>query len=287
MRLKSLLPMLMVAVVAAAMPHPAQAQSAPRVTFTPTTAATTPAPAIATQAAETSYWELIGGAEFAADGLFYGFFGPQWNRRLNDNVRLTARAYANWLQYEFDEDGGTTKISGPGISTRIGLKFGSGDNTFGIGAGPSFKWRNEKFVTANGTEIEIDDSDGDGEEDGMEIGFNLGADASLNPTKRDNIHAIVNYETVDEYFWSRLAYKRQITNLDWSAPWATSLGAEGIFQGNEDIKTLMFGGLLEFAHGPSHTSLMLRGGYKKSSFDTADDRSGAYVGVNLYKRIGQ
>jgi hypothetical protein len=286
MRLKSLLPMLTVAAIAA-MPHLAQAQTAPRVTFTtPTTAATTPAPSLATQAAEGSYWELIGGVEFAADGLFYGFFGPQWNRPLNDNVKLTARAYANWLKYEFDEAGGTTEVSGPGISTRVGLKFGD-RNTFGVGAGPSFKWRNETFIDASGNEIEIDDSDGDGEiDDDMEIGFNVGADANLNPTSRDNIHAIVNYETVDEYLWSRLAYKRQITNLDWSAPWATSLGAEGILQGNEDITTWMFGGLVEFAHGPSRTSLMLRGGYKKSSFDTADDRTGAYVGVNLYKRIG-
>lgn len=285
MRLKSLLPMLTLAATIAAAPQPASAQTAPRVNFTPATATAAPAPATV-QATDATHWELIGGMEFAADGLFYGFIGPQWNRQLNDNTRLVARAYANWLKYEFDEAGGTTKVSGPGISTRVGLKFGD-KHTFGIGAGPSFKWRSERFIDANGNEFDIDDADNDGEEDGMEIGFNVGADANLNPTSRDNVHAIVNYETVDEYLWSRLAYKRQITNLNWQAPWATSLGAEGILQGNEDVRSVMLGALLEFAHGPSRTSLMLRGGVKRASFDTADDRTGAYVGVNLYKRLGQ
>jgi hypothetical protein len=270
----------------AAAPGTAIAQTAPRVTFTPAAAA---APATVAQAADpASYWEVIGGMEFAADGLFYGFVGPQWNRSLNDTTRLTARAYANWLKYEYDSAGGTTEVSGPGVSTRIGLKFERGRNTFGIGAGPSFKWRDATFVGLNGNEIEDDDLDDDGEADeDMEIGFNVGADASLNPSSRDNIHLIVNYETVDKYLWTRGAYKRQITNLNWQGPWATSLGAEAIMQGNDDITTLMFGGLVEFAHGPSRTSLMVRGGWRQSSFDDADDRSGAYVGVNLYKRIGQ
>ena len=280
MRLKRLLPVLMIFTFAvAAVPGDLFAQSAPRVTFMPAPAATsTPAVLVSQQADPDAYWEVIGGLEFDTDGMMYGFFGPQWNRRLNDNTRLTARAYANWLQYEFDELGGTTKVSGPGISTQVGLKFGT-TNTFKVGAGPSFKWRGETFTNAAGVETELDSD--------MEVGFSVGADASLNPTKIDNIHAIVNYETVDDYLWSRLAYKHQVTNHDWQAPWAMSLGAEGILQGNDDIRTTMLGGLVEFAHGPSRTSLMLRSGYKRSTFDTADNRSGPYFGINLYKRLGQ
>ena len=260
-------------------PQAAQAQTAPRVTFTPIAAPSSGAAAVVSQPASAgSYWEVIGGLEFDTDGMMYGFVGPQWNRPLNDNVKLTARAYANWLQYEFEENGGTTEVSGPGISTQVGLKFGD-RNTFKVGVGPSFKWRGETFTDAAGNETEFDSD--------MDVGFSVGADADLNPTDRDNVHAIVNYETVDEYLWSRLAYKHQITNYDWQDTWAHFVGAEGILQGNDDIRTIMLGALAEFVHAPSRTSLMLRGGFKRSSFDTADDRSGPYFGINFYKRLGQ
>lgn len=276
MRLKRMLPL---ALAIVATPGLAVAQTAPRVTFTPVAAPASVTPVAAPQPADPdAYWEVIGGLEFGTDGTLYGFFGPQWNRRLNENVRLTARAYANWLQYEFEENGGTTSVSGPGISTQVGLKFGD-RNTFKVGAGPSFKWRGETFTDASGNETEIDTD--------MEVGFSVGADAYLNPTDRDNVHGIVNYDTVDDYLWSRLAYKRQITNLDWRDTWAHFVGVEGILQGNDDIRTTMLGGLVEFAHGASRTAVMLRGGFKKSTFDTADDRTGPYFGINVYKRLGQ
>lgn len=263
-----------------AVPALAAGQAAPRVNLSPASAGV---PAAAAQTAPGSYWEWIGGAEVDTDGLFFGFIGPQWNRPLNDNVRLTLRAYMNWLQYEFEDNGGITKVSGPGVSTRVGLKFGD-RNTFGIGAGPSFKWRGRDFEDLNGNKIEGPD---DAEDEDMEIGFNVGADAYINATDRDVLHGIVSYDTVDKYLWSRAAYKRQITNLDWKETWAHSLGVEGIAQGNDDIRTLMLGGLVEFTHAPSSTSLMFRAGFKRSSFDAADDRTGPYFGVNFYKRVGR
>lgn len=265
-----------------AIPAVAAGQAAPRVTFTPAAASTVAAPP-AVQAPAGSYWEWIGGSEFDTDGLFFGFIGPQWNRPLNDNVRLSARAYVNWLQYEFEDNGGITKVSGPGVSTRVGLKFGD-RNTFGIGAGPSFKWRDRDFEDLAGNEIEGPD---DAEDEDMEVGFNIGADAYINATDRDVLHGIVSYDTVDEYLWSRAAYKRQITNVDWKETWAHFLGVEGILQGNDDIRTLMLGGLVEFTHAPSSTSLMFRAGFKQSSFDTAEDHTGPYFGVNFYKRVGR
>jgi hypothetical protein len=267
-----------IAIAFLAMPASALAQTAPAVSFVPT-AASVPAPATATiqtPAAGDSYWEFIAGLEGDTDGMLYGFAGPQWNYRLNENMGVFARAYGNWLQYEFDENGGTTEVSGPGISTQAGLKFGT-RNTFKVGLGPSFKWRGETFTDANGNETELDSD--------MEVGLSVGGDAYLNPTERDNVHGIINYDTADDYLWSRLAYKRQITNLDWQDTWAHHVGVEGIWQGNDDIKTMMLGGLVEFAHGASRSSVMLRAGLKKSTFETADDRSGPYFGINFYRRL--
>lgn len=266
-----------IAIAFLAMPASALAQTAPAVNFVPTTASAPAATAtIQTPAPGDSYWEIIGGVEFDTDGMLYGFAGPQWNYRLNENMGVFARAYGNWLQYEFDENGGTTEVSGPGISTQVGLKFGD-RNTFKVGLGPSFKWRGETFTDANGNETELDSD--------MEVGLSVGGDAYLNPSERDNVHAIVNYDTADDYLWSRLAYKRQITNLDWQDTWAHHLGVEGIWQGNDDIKTMMLGGLVEFAHGASRSSVMLRAGFKKSTFEQADDRTGPYFGINFYRRL--
>jgi len=280
MRIKSVFPTItlasVVALALAATPERALAQSVPTVSFLPPSAAAPAAPQDALQPASDSTWEVIGGLEFDTDGMMYGFVGPQWTRPINDDVKLTARAYFNWLQYEFDELGGTTKVSGPGISTQVGLKFGD-RNTFKVGAGPSFKWRGETFTAANGTETELDTD--------MEVGFSVGGDAYLNPTERDNVHALVNYETVDDYLWSRLGYKHQITNFDWQSTWAHFIGAEAIWQGNDDIRTLMLGGLVEFVHAKSSTAVMLRGGFKRSTFDTADDRTGPYFGINFYRKL--
>jgi hypothetical protein len=295
------------ALAVAVTPAGALAQSVPTITFTPA-APTSPAlhtvaqqpatptsqqtlpgaamqqqpdpnaPALQQTTGAGSYWEIIGGLEFDTDGTLFGFIGPQWIRPINENMAFTARAYANWLQYEFEENGGTTKVSGPGVSTQAGLRFG-GRNWFRVGAGPSFTWRDRSFEDADGNETE-------GESD-MDIGLSIGADAYLNPTDRDNIHALANYETTDDYLWTRLGYKRQITNFDWQGTWAHFLGAEGIWQGNDDIKTLMLGGLVEFVHAPSSTAIMLRAGFKRSTFEVdPDDRSGPYFGINFYKRLG-
>lgn len=264
------------AVAVCAMPDQAQAQQAPAVSFAPAGSTAPLAPQATQPDPMASYWEVIGGLEFDTDGMMYGFAGPQWTRPLNEDVALTARAYVNWLQYEFEENGGLTEVSGPGISTSVGLKFGD-RNRFTVGAGPSFKWRSRTFTDAAGHETDIDE--------GADVGFSVGGSAYLNPTDYDNIHAIVSYDTVDSYLWSRLGYKHQITNHDWQDTWAHFVGAEGILQGNDDIRTMMLGGLVEFVHAPSSTAIMLRAGFKKSTFDVADDRTGPYFGINFYRRL--
>ena len=274
------------ALAVAVTPDAALAQNAPKVTFMPESASVP----VAQPAAGDTYWTLIGGLEFDTDGMMYGFFGPTWNKPLRDDLELQVSVRPNFLRYEFEDTfegrSGTRKVSGPGLSTQIGLGFGD-RNRFKVGAGPSLKWRNERFVDADGSETDIPDADGDGEEDGMEVGFSLGADAYLMPTDIDNVHAIVSYDTVDNYLWSRLGYKHQITNHGWQDTWAHHVGAEAILQGNDDIRTMMLGGLVEFVHAPSTTAIMLRAGFKRSSFDIGDDRTGPYLGINFYKRLGQ
>ena len=87
--------------------------------------------------------------------------------------------------------------------------------------------------------------------------------------------------------WGRVAFKEQVGNRSWQGSLTPYVGVEFIGQGNEDIRSQQYGGFVEFTHVPSAVSVMLRAGYKRSSFDTVDDRTGPYFGVNFYKRVGR
>lgn len=245
---------------------PIAAQAPTPVGITPPPAAVTPPP----------YWELISGYEGDTHGSGYGFAGPAYNHPLRPGLGLTARVFGTFLRYEFgNEFAGQTTVRSPGLSSAVGLRFGE-RTTFKVHAGPSIKWRREVVTNAAGTRVEDRDT---------RIGLGVGADLYTNPTPRHNIHALMNYSTEDKYFWSRVGVKQQVTNLTWSGTWAHFVGGEVIPQGNEDIRTLMVGGFLELLHVPNQVSVMLRAGYKRSTFDFGPDVTGPYFGVGVYHRL--
>lgn len=224
---------------------------------------------------KTPFWEPMGGFDLDSHSTGYAWAGPQYQHPVRDNLAITARAAVNYLFYEFEEDGGVTKVSGPGLSTQVGLKFGD-KNWFKVGAGPSFKRRNQQFEI-NGAEL-----DQGGE---WRTGLNVGADAYGNPTSRTNVMAQAQYSTEDNFTWSRLAGKRQLSNYSYTGTFAHFAGAEAIGMGNEDFKALQLGALFEFLHVPSSMSFMLRAGYKRSMFDLGPDKSGPYFGIGYYQRL--
>lgn len=224
---------------------------------------------------EPSYWDPIGGFELDTHGTSYSFFGPTWVKPLSPKLAFQASVRANYLTYEFEELGGVTKVRSPGVSTGVGLKMGD-ENWFRFSVGVGVKRRNETFEAPTG--LEVSDSD-------WESGVSLGADTYLNPTERVNVHGQLNYGAEDGYVWSRLGVKRQLSNYDWRGRFTHYAGGEVMAQGNEDIRSLQLGGLVEFLHAPSSISIMLRGGWKRSTFDLADDKTGPYVAVGYFQRL--
>jgi hypothetical protein len=222
-----------------------------------------------------AYWASIGGFEGDTHGTGYGFFGPRYVRPINDNMAVTGSIYGNYLFYEFDSGIGTTTVRSPGASAMLGLQFGQ-ENLFGVSAGPSFKHRRSTDVLLDGQRIHDND---------VRVGLAVGGDMYVNPTSHNNIQGLLTHDTGDEYTWGRLAFKEQLTNHNWSGRFAHFLGAEFIGQGNEDIKSQQYGAFVEFTHVPSTISVMLRGGYKNSSFQASPDKSGPYFAVGFYQRI--
>lgn len=238
---------------------------------------TEPAPAPAQDpAVPAPWWELIGGYEWDTHGSGYAFFGPGYVRPIKPGLAWTASVFPNYLHYEFDQPSGTTKVRSPGVSSMFGLRFGE-KNFFKVGAGPEVKLRTTEFRAANGTVAS--------EKTDARYGASIGAEMYVNPSPRNNIHALVNYGTADKYTWGRIGAKRQMNNLDWQGRHTTFLGVEAIGQGNDDIKSTQFGGFVEFGLVPSQVSLAFKAGYKRSTFPSAPDKKGPYFAVTFYKRL--
>ncbi len=242
-----------------------------------TAASASPAPIVVpSQApAPAATWALIAGYERDSHGSSYGFAGPAYVKPVRPGLAWTARLFGSYLTYEFSDLSRRTEVRAPGANGSLGLQFGE-RNTFTVVAGPAVSWRTETVIPVTGVEFERTDT---------RWGVNVGAEAYLNPTSHSNVQALVNYNTTDKYIWSRAAFKQQVSNLSGSGTTAVSLGVEGIAQGNDDIRSLQGGGLLELAHNPSTVSLTFRAGYKRSTFEFGPSKSGAYFGVGFYKRL--
>lgn len=242
-----------------------------------TAASVSPAPVAAPSQAATAApsWALIAGYERDSHGSSYGFAGPAYVKPVRPGLAWTAKVFGSYLTYEFSDFSATTAVRSPGASGSFGLQFGE-RNTFTVTAGPSVAWRTDTVTPFNGAEFETSET---------RWGVNVGAEAYLSPTSRSNFQALVNYNTTDKYLWSRAAFKQQISNLNGNGTTALSVGVEGIAQGNDDIRSLQGGGLLEVAHTPSSFSLMFRAGYKRSTFEVGPSKTGPYFGVGLYKRF--
>ena len=241
---------------------PAQTQNAPRIQ---------PAPV------GDPYWASIGGYEVDSHDSGYGFFGPQYIRPIKPNVSFIGSANVNYLHYEYaNAGGGHTTVRSPGVTTMGGLMFGT-RNWFVIQAGPSFKRRNVEMFNAADSAI--------GDDKDFKVGFNVGTSAWVDPTTHNNIFAMYNYETVDQYHWGRVAFKEQVANRSFQGSWTPYLGVEYIGQGNQDIRSNQYGGFVEMAHNPSSVSVMFRAGWKRSTFEFGPARTGPWFAVGFYHRL--
>jgi len=116
-------------------------------------------------------------------------------------------------------------------------------------------------------------------------GMNLGTEVWVDPTKHNNVYAIADYTTSDGYLWSRLAYKEQLANRNWDGKFTPYLGIEGVAQGNHDVRSTQFGPFIEVVHVPSSLSIMLRGGWKRSTYQVGPEKTGPWFAIGFWRRL--
>lgn len=229
-------------------------------------AVVTPAPA---------FWELISGYEGDTDGSGYGFFGPSYVRPIRPGLSWTARAFGNYLSYQFSEVNGATHVRSPGVNAGAGVQFGD-RNFFRVLAGPEVKWRRTAVTDTSGAIDTRTD---------MRVGANVGGEMYASPTSHNNLQGLVNYNTSDRYSWGRLGFKEQLNNHSWQGPNTAFVGVEGIGQGNHDIRSKQVGGFFEITHVPAKVSVVFKAGYKQSTFNVGPAKTGPYFSVGFYRRL--
>jgi outer membrane protein assembly factor BamA len=230
----------------------------------PPAAAVAPAPA---------FWELISGYEADTEGSGYGFFGPSYVRPIRPGLSWTARAFGNYLSYQFSDLDGATHVKSPGVSTAAGLQFGD-RQFFRLLAGPELKWRRTE-ITGPAASTRTD----------TQLGANFGSEVYANPTSHNNIQGLVNYNTTDRYSWGRLGFKEQVNNHAWQGANTAFVGIEGIAQGNHDIRSKQVGGFFELTHVPAKVSMVFKAGFKQSTFEVGPAKTGPYFSVGFYRRM--
>ena len=236
-----------------------------------------PRPIPAPVPVERPYWSSTAGFEADTHDTAYSFFGPSYHKPFRPNMQFVAGASVNYLHYAYDNGaGGVTEVRSPGLSTKAGVRIGN-KNWVQLTAGPGFKRRHVQVRGAGDSLLSSSRN--------IEVGVSLGADVWANPSRLDNVHGMLHYGAEDGYTWSRLGYKHQITNHDWRGRFSHYLGAEFIGQGNEDITSYQVGPFVEFLHAPSSVSLMVRGGYKRSTFNTGPDKTGPWLALSFYKKL--
>lgn len=199
----------------------------------------------------------------------YGFVAPTVSFGKSNAWAWTASASLSYLYYEFADAGGVTRVNSPGEAVAVGLRYTGPRLTLAFG--PGYEIRQTTRRVGGGDKVDDDES-----------GFIVNGSAFFQATPRTQLSAILGYGDANEYFWSRIGVKRQLTNFDYSGAVALHGGVELTTQGNADSEANQIGGLVEAALPRSRASLQLRAGVSRDSSDGNDETHG-YLGVGFYR----
>lgn len=224
---------------------------------------------LSAQAAAQVRTEFVGGWE-GSSSRGYAFASPVFSVPSDGRWSWIARASVSYLYYEFPEAGATTRVRSPGQSLGVGLRYSGPRLTAAFG--PGYEVRQ---TTRSSTAF--------GEVKETERGMTAQGEMFFQATPRTNLSALLSYGKANEYFWSRVGLKRQLTNFDSSGPTSLHLGIELTTQGNDDGDSDQVGGVFEVAFPRSQASLQFRSGYQRITNPDGSEESNPYFGVGLYR----
>jgi hypothetical protein len=221
--------------------------------------------------------ELVAGWEgYGQRG--YGFVSPSYSFDLNPhpagvvnatNYSFLLRGSGSYLYYTTPQTGGVTDVTSPGVSFGGALRLQTRRLTLTFGPSYEVRWTQDKLSAGQVTHT-------------LEHGIMAQGDAYFQATPLTNLNGIISYEDANQYVWSRVGIKRQVTNAHFTAPRALSVGGEFTVQGNNQIRVYEGGGLFEIAFLRAHASLQFRSGYSREEYPDDSVKTVPYFGAGLY-----
>lgn len=192
----------------------------------------------------------------------YAFVAPSFGVPIAPSQSVVVKATASFLYYN-SQANGPTDVTAPGGAVAVGYRVNTSRLNVAMFGG--FEQRRIH--------------------DRAERGASASGEMFLSATRLIQISALGNFAQANRYTWLRAGAKRQLTNTQFTGPHALSAGVEATAEGNRDVTTYGFGGVLEHAWLKANLSLQFRAGYSTSSFQFGPDQRKAYFGFGFYRRL--
>jgi len=223
-----------------------------------------------------SGWEGYGQQGYAFISPVFSFephaaVGPSRPSYSSDSTHLflVFTGTPSYLYYTTYGSTGTTQVRSPGLFLAPGLRLKTRRLNLTISPGYEVRWTQK---TPSGGQTQ----------NVTEHGVTGQASVFYQVNSLTNLNTILSFEDSNHYVWGRSGFKRQITNKQFTAPRALSIGAEVTGQGNSEIRTYSVGSLFELAFLRFNTSAQFRAGYSRQQFPDNSVRSQPYLGIGIY-----
>ncbi len=210
-------------------------------------------------------WESFGGAEVTSEGEAVEYFSVGMMRTLSEpKWIILGRVLGLHVDYKFEVEDEVLEGELSSVTPYIGIRrlFDGYDGSISLLSGPDIEWVEQEHTDAPARKERKNGISVQGELD------------KWWPSER-NLSLILNYKSVDDFFWGRLRVKDGILKL---GDGSLFVGVEGVGMGNADFGALQIGALTELTNVVSNLSVALKAGYKHSSSFTES----AYTGIEFY-----
>ncbi len=215
--------------------------------------------------------EFIGGYE-GGPGNGYSFGSSVFSIPSTGTNSFIIRPTFSYLYYNYQDTGGFTDVTSPGLGMTLGYRLRLGRLTFTAGPGVETRWEHRNFPNGTTSDKTLLGATGMGE-------------AFFQANSLTNLNLIGNYTQNERYTWVRGGLKRQITNRNFKRSTAWLIGPELTGQGNRDVRQYQAGGVLELALLPSHVSIQFRSGYGHLQFHDGSTDNRPYFGLGFYTSL--
>ncbi len=207
--------------------------------------------------------EIFTASDFDTEDQRFHFIGVGLINPLTGQFSVFPRVMAGFYRYKFKSDANILDAELQTIMPAVGIRYSQKGYSSAIIAGADFR-RTEREKVGGGKETE----DEQGAIGQLEL--------DIWPSAKANLNVILNFSSVDEFFWSRVRVKRDIAEL-FKAGKNIFAGIEAIVSGNEDFQAWQIGIFKELALS-GKLYITGKAGYKRST-DIGDS---AYFGFDLY-----